>query len=515
MENNTNNINSLNENTNSNTTHRDMSYTSVDVRGHSNPYISREDKIEKERDNETAKKAYSDFKKNKEKKNKIKNNENNNEVSSSYNSINSANKEGPQENIDNSNNKKIRRPLTPKEKVKRSFIVLGIIIGILATLYLIGVLVFTFIFGANTTINNYNASFRTVNKVSSVIEEQVQNYTLTIRTIDNKTYTVNGDRINISYIKDNKLKDLLDSQNPFEWPLRFFYTQNTRHHATVEFDKNTLNDLVNSFEFMDKSKMEAPRDAYPKLSASGYTVAPEYKGSTIDESKIYDIIANAVTNTVDEVSLETEDAYVEANIKSNNPDLKATIRNFNEITKINVTFMIGDKKKILNGTRILHWFTLNPDATLTLDTTKIDEYIQELATTYNSVGTLRTFKSVDGNQYQVEGGTFGYEIDQAKEKQVLLDTINSRQSATREVEFLSEGKVVARNGHPDWGNTYIELNLTKQHMYYIQDGNVVFEADVVTGSPTPARITPNGVFTILEKKSPATLVGEIQADGQP
>jgi len=44
-------------------------------------------------------------------------------------------------------------------------------------------------------------------------------------------------------------------------------------------------------------------------------------------------------------------------------------------------------------------------------------------------------------------------------------------------------------------------------MWYIVNGAVVFETDVVTGSP--GRDTPVGVFTILEKLRNKTLVGEI------
>lgn len=33
------------------------------------------------------------------------------------------------------------------------------------------------------------------------------------------------------------------------------------------------------------------------------------------------------------------------------------------------------------------------------------------------------------------------------------------------------------------GNTYAEVNLTTQHMYYVKDGQIALETDVVTGNP--------------------------------
>ena len=53
-------------------------------------------------------------------------------------------------------------------------------------------------------------------------------------------------------------------------------------------------------------------------------------------------------------------------------------------------------------------------------------------------------------------------------------------------------------------------------MWYIVDGSVAFQADVVTGLPTPDRATPSGVYSILYTERNATLVGEKDpATGEP
>ena len=53
-------------------------------------------------------------------------------------------------------------------------------------------------------------------------------------------------------------------------------------------------------------------------------------------------------------------------------------------------------------------------------------------------------------------------------------------------------------------------------MWYVGNGAVQLETDVVTGLPTPERETPTGVYSILEMKRDKTLVGEINpSTGQP
>ncbi len=77
-------------------------------------------------------------------------------------------------------------------------------------------------------------------------------------------------------------------------------------------------------------------------------------------------------------------------------------------------------------------------------------------------------------------------------------------------------KRAASFGATDWGNTYAEVDLSTQHMWYIQNGNVVLETDIVSGLPTPDRITPEGVYDVLYKESPSILVGENDPEtGEP
>ena len=66
----------------------------------------------------------------------------------------------------------------------------------------------------------------------------------------------------------------------------------------------------------------------------------------------------------------------------------------------------------------------------------------------------------------------------------------------------------------DLGNTYIEVDLSNQHMYYYQSGNLVFDSDFVSGNMSYAdRQTHAGIFTLYYKKSPDVLRGAKKPDG--
>ena len=61
---------------------------------------------------------------------------------------------------------------------------------------------------------------------------------------------------------------------------------------------------------------------------------------------------------------------------------------------------------------------------------------------------------------------------------------------------------------PDYGNTYVEINLTAQHLFFYQDGTLILESDFVSGNASRGYDTPAGVYSITYKQRNATLTGE-------
>ena len=60
----------------------------------------------------------------------------------------------------------------------------------------------------------------------------------------------------------------------------------------------------------------------------------------------------------------------------------------------------------------------------------------------------------------------------------------------------------------DIGNTYVEISLARQHMWFYKDGQLLVDTDVVTGNHNQGLDTHTGVYGIMYKERNATLVGE-------
>ena len=66
----------------------------------------------------------------------------------------------------------------------------------------------------------------------------------------------------------------------------------------------------------------------------------------------------------------------------------------------------------------------------------------------------------------------------------------------------------ASHGENDYGDTYVEINLTAQHLFFYKDGKMLVESDFVSGNSSRGWTTPPGAFPLTYKERNATLKGE-------
>ncbi|MGV2686707.1 L,D-transpeptidase family protein, partial [Clostridium perfringens] len=59
----------------------------------------------------------------------------------------------------------------------------------------------------------------------------------------------------------------------------------------------------------------------------------------------------------------------------------------------------------------------------------------------------------------------------------------------------------------DIGNTYVEVNITRQHVWFYKDGTLITQGDVVTGDPGKGHSTQLGTYMLNYKQKEATLRG--------
>ena len=110
-------------------------------------------------------------------------------------------------------------------------------------------------------------------------------------------------------------------------------------------------------------------------------------------------------------------------------------------------------------------------------------------------------------------GPYGWKIDVAGESQALLALLAEGPSEkVKEREPLYALEAASRTGS-DWGTTYVEVDLTGQHVYAFKDGALVWDAPCVTGNISKNYTTPPGIYSLTYKEKDRILRGAKKADG--
>ena len=371
-------------------------------------------------------------------------------------------------------------------------------------------------FFEGTTINGINSSNKTAYEVEQEIASKMADYSIEIKARDQEAQTITGSDIDYRYISSGEILNLLKEQKPYEWVKGFFEKTTYTAKEETAFDKTKLENEVKSLNCAQKENQVAPENAYVSFNNSEFTIVPETAGSELKVKEAYQMISEAISSDDAEVDLGSNpDAYVTADITSDSADLQATVDAYNNFAKASITYTFGDETVTLDGNTIKDWLQFDEKGQLIQDDASfkqhIVDYVAQLAAAHDTVGTERQFQTTSGRTVSVYGSAYGWKIDQAAEAAQLSQEIQSGTQTTREPVYSMRANSYGVN---DLGNTYIEVDLTEQYMWYYQDGNVIFESDIVSGlASDPERKTPPGIFTMYYKKSPDVLRGTKKADG--
>lgn len=193
----------------------------------------------------------------------------------------------------------------------------------------------------------------------------------------------------------------------------------------------------------------------------------------------------------------------------------ARVNAYNNLAKANITYTFGDETVTLDGNTIKDWLQFDEKGQLLQDDgafrQHVVDYVAQLASDHDTVGTERQFQTTSGRTVYVYGSAYGWKIDQDGEVAQLMQEIQSGTQTTREPVYSMRANA---HGINDLGDTYIEVDLTEQYMWYYQNGNIIFQSDIVSGLLSdPDRKTPPGIFTLYSKNSPDVLRGAMTANG--
>lgn len=380
------------------------------------------------------------------------------------------------------------------------------------TFYVIKSNTYKNIFLPNTYINSIDVSGKTVSEVNELIKNQCKDYSAEVIFLGREPEVINAEEIGLHLVTGDDIEKALNSQNNWSWPLSLNEKTEIIISTITQLDDNKFTEVCSHLKAFDDETAVKPTDAkmgdYDEKSNS-YVIIPENNGNIVtDKVKAVDFIKNAALVLEPSINLENENIYSEANVKSNDAGLLAKKQELDSFVKAKINYQGHDL--VLDGKTLHSWIVKNADGILTYDENKIRNFVSMVAFTYDTRGEDRKLVTQYGNETIVNGGDFGWKVNQEAEFEEIKKIINEGSVIDREPEYISRG---ISYGDNDWGDTYVEINLAKQHLFFVKDGRLIVSSDCVTGGLQRRTPTPTGVYSVKYKARNAVLRGPRRGDG--
>ena len=368
----------------------------------------------------------------------------------------------------------------------------------------------------NTFINGIDVSNMTAPEVEKILSKKAEGYELKFTFRDGEVEVIDGRSIGFKVKPDGSVDRILQSQDHKEWFRCFFRRTDGEVEQNTTYDPNRLKAAVDALPELQEDRMVAPKDAYIELQDTTFTIIPEVEGSLVDIGIVQKAAAEAVSREqTDIVVTDLEGSYKVPSVRAQDAEIIEKCDSYNQMIAGSITWNTPEGESItVDRNTTVNWLSKDENGDYYRDEDlweeNIEYWVDELARNVNTVGKDWTFHSTNRGDVTISGGDYGYSVNKVKEREEVWDLLWDGETDEREPYFYS----VQFNQGSGLGNTYIEANLSSQHVWIYVDGAMVCETDCVSGNTSLGRGTPTGVFQIMYKDTDVDLKGQQLANGQ-
>ncbi len=439
---------------------------------------------------------------------------------------------------------------------------LFVLLFLCATGYLVMSRLYDGRFGFGTWVNDVYATGLTPEEVAQILDARLEkNKKLPTGVMligrNDKRLTIPNEDLSMQVSFDASAKKLYQSQNPITWIKSLTGGIHYEINPVTTFDLSALESAVDNWEIFRES---AEALTHIEKTENGYELV-QHAGEMPVKDAIIETAAKKISGGEYYVSLDTDGkCYRDYTLTEADHEVEATYQALLSSRREGLAYQIGDTtcaldagvtdgwllteeklEQIRNGQTagsgraaadngeaepaettacrylvngewrelpqdltVSEGFVCAPDGSLIFCEADVDRYVDDLCAKYDTVHKTRDFETADGRMIRVPPGTYGNEIDAAAEKEWLMTALKDRTSEAHTPALIKEARQL---GEDDIGDNYIEVDIGKQMLYYIVDGNVDTSMRIVTGNTSKENDTPPGVYAIYFMQKNRTLRG--------
>lgn len=381
---------------------------------------------------------------------------------------------------------------------------IGIIGAVLVVIYLGGVIHYHNHFLPHTSILGTSIAGQNIASASKTLNQNVKSSDYTFTENDKTVFSASKKELGIRQNFKPSLEQIAQGQNAWTWPVKLVSTKATKiPNAQALLNKQKLQEFSQTKTATLNQNRKSSKDAQLAFKNGKVTVKKQYQGNKVAADQLFDTVQKSINQNTNVIKLSA--AYEKPQLTVQSKQFKNMKAKMEKISKVSGTLKIyNDKTVNISKSKIQSWVTQS-GTKITLNESGMKQFLTKINDKYSTYGKDHAFNSTNDGHIKVQGGLYGWTVNQPKEMATLKTAILNGNSFNRWVN--TKGPGYHKNG-TDIGKTYVEVDLKQQHEYYYKDGKLALESAVVTGNPSKNHATPTGVYDVWSKQPNAILRGD-------
>ena len=396
-----------------------------------------------------------------------------------------------------------------KKKRKRAIKIacaIGIPVVVIGAVYAAGAWYYSGHFYPNTTIDGVAVGGMTPKEAKNATKLG-EGWKLTIKEDGKDDIVINASDIAFK-VEQTDTDKSMSEQNPLTWPVTVASGNTTdSEKINVTYDKGKLESLLRDKLNADNEGRIQSTDASVTFDdgTTKYSIRPEVQGNVIDVDAAMKKITDKM-GSVKPVNVDIDSSlYIKPNKTKDDKGLNDSVNAANKMLQTKITYNIDgvDNALTVDSSQIKDWISIGEDGQAHLDENKVKKFLGEVGTKWDTVGKEQDYHTANGKTVKVGGGSTGWLTDEATELKKLTADIKDGKTDSREFSYKQRGTVSGDQINP-FGNTWIDIDLTNQYLWYVKNGKIQWGFPVITGKN--GNSTPTGVTKVYGKKTDYTMV---------
>ena len=406
-------------------------------------------------------------------------------------------------------------PAEEAKKSRKPLIITAIavvaVLGVLAGIYFGMAKKYETCFVPGTLVNGTDCSGKTVADVEAMLQKQVEEYTLVITGANEYREEILATEIDIVYNGEGLLDNEFKNQNEYMWPKGLFKKHEITAEAKFQYDSAKLSERIANLSCLKPENQVAAVAATVVYQDGQFVIQDETYGTQVDATKLTEIITASVSGFQTTVDLTETGCYIQPRFTKDSAEVVAARDEMNKYLTANITYSLDGITVSVDKNQICQWVSVDENMTPVISRDGVRAFAKTLNAKYDTPNRGGQIITPWGKTVNMPLVGYGRTVGTDSETNQLINEIKAGKTVTREPIF---SRKATPEGQNIWGATYLEVDISEQHMWFVVNGQVALDTIVITGKRGVSD-TPTGVFQILEKKKDKTLRGRPGPDGKP